>query len=208
MKKSFVLHKDSLSVLDELTNEQAGILFKAIRDYQNGEPVDLDFGLRMAFIPFENQFERDNQAYKNTVKRNRDNGSKGGRPKKPTETQKTHSVIEEPKKADSDSDSGNDSVNDSKENSFNLFWTKYPKKVSKDKCKDKFTKLPPKDIETILSTIDRYIQYKPFEEYTHPNPMTYLNQKRWKDEIPEEVKPPVDIRTNHIMELVRKAEQS
>ena len=181
MKKSFVLHKDSLSVLDELTNEQAGILFKAIRNYQNGEPVDLEFGLRMAFIPFENQFERDNEAYENTVKRNRDNGSKGGRPKKPTETQKTHSVIEEPKKPDSVSDS--DNVSDSEE-SFNLFWSKYPKKVSKGKCQTKFTKLPQKDIDNILNNLDRYIAYKPFAEYNHPNPMTFLNQRRWEDELP------------------------
>lgn len=82
-------------------------------------------------------------------------------------------------------------------NDFDIFWTKYPKKVSKDKCKDKFTKLPPKDIETILNTIDRYIQYKPFEDYTHPNPMTYLNQNRWKDEIPEVKKVSLSINPNH-----------
>ena len=35
MRKSFILHSDSLLILDELSNEQAGILFKAIKDYQN-----------------------------------------------------------------------------------------------------------------------------------------------------------------------------
>ena len=108
MKKSFILHVDSLSVLDELSNEQAGILFKAIKDYQNGLIPELDFGLRMAFLPFENQFKRDAESYDKTCLRNQKNGSKGGRPKKPTETQKTQVVISKPKKADSDNDSDNE----------------------------------------------------------------------------------------------------
>ena len=111
MKKSFILHVDSLSVLNELTNEQAGILFKAIKDYQNGINPELDFALRMAFLPFENQFKRDAESYYKTCLRNQKNGSKGGRPKKPTETQKTQVVISKPKKADSDSDNDSDNEN-------------------------------------------------------------------------------------------------
>jgi hypothetical protein len=91
---------DSLSVLDELTHEQAGILFKAIRDYNLGKEPELDFAMRMAFIPFKNQFERDLEKYNNTCERNKNNGAKGGRPKKPKETQETQVVFEKPKKAD------------------------------------------------------------------------------------------------------------
>ena len=72
-----------------------------------------------------------------------------------------------------------------KEQSFISFWTKYPKKVAKDKCKDKFLKLKQTEIDIILNTLDNFLLYKPFEDYTHPNPMTYLNQKRWTDELPE-----------------------
>ena len=74
---------------------------------------------------------------------------------------------------------------DSKESFFDLFWSKYPKKVAKDKCKTKFLKLSQKNIDAILETIDTFVSNKPFKEYTHPNPMTYLNQKRWEDEIEE-----------------------
>jgi len=108
MKTGFILHLDSLSVLDELTNEQAGILFKAIRDYNSGKEPELDFAMRMAFIPFKNQFERDLKTYNNTCERNRNNGAKGGRPKKPTETQETQVVFEKPKKADNKNDNKND----------------------------------------------------------------------------------------------------
>jgi hypothetical protein len=117
MKKSFILYNDSLKVLDELTDEQAGVLFKAIFKYQNGIETDLDFGLKMAFLPFKNQFERDLEKYENVVERNKINGSKGGRPnnpKKPKETQKTQLVIPKPKKADNDNDNDNESDKEKK----------------------------------------------------------------------------------------------
>lgn len=108
MKTGFILHLDSLLVLDELSNEQAGILFKAIRDYNAGTEPELDFAMRMAFIPFKNQFERDNKNYNKVVERNRNNGAKGGRPKKPKETEETQSVLKQPKKADNKNDNKND----------------------------------------------------------------------------------------------------
>lgn len=92
-KKSFILYKDSLSVLDELSDEQAGRLFKAIKAYQlrSGERSDLDadagsdcgikeFVIRVAFAPFKAQFERDNETYENKIKAQSNNGKKGGNP--------------------------------------------------------------------------------------------------------------------------------
>lgn len=69
-----------------------------------------------------------------------------------------------------------------KEELFNLFWGKYPTKVGKDNCKKKFLKLPLTDINNILDNLDAYIRYKPFEEYKHPYPSTFINQRRWEDE--------------------------
>ncbi len=142
MRKSFILHNDSLNVLDILTDEQAGKLFKAIRNYQNGVPQELDFGINIAFVQFENQFKRDEEKYESVVERNKINGSKGGRPKNPTEPKETQNnpvgFLEtqnnptEPKKADSDSDS--DSKNDSDSGSdskkeIDIITPKKPKKV-------------------------------------------------------------------------------
>ena len=67
MKKTFILHVDSLSILEEMTNEQKGILFDAIYKYQLGETVELDFAMKMAFAPFKNQFIRDEGNYNNVV---------------------------------------------------------------------------------------------------------------------------------------------
>ena len=129
-KKSFLLHLDSLDILDELTNEQCGLLFKACRDFNYGLEVDLDPVLSLVFFSFKKQFERDGVKYKSVVDRNKVNGSKGGRPKKqdnPSEPKKPSGLIDnpsEPKKADSvngsvnGSDSGNDSDSDKESNSL------------------------------------------------------------------------------------------
>jgi len=67
--------------------------------------------------------------------------------------------------------------------SFEDFWNIYPNKVAKAKCKEKFLKLSDNDKLKIKETINDFIKYKPFKDYNHPNPETYLNQKRWEDEI-------------------------
>jgi hypothetical protein len=117
MKKSFIVYIDSLDILDELTPSQIANLFLAIKAHHKGEGFELDAITRIALKPFLIQWERDAQKYETACERNKANGLKGGRPKKENqavylETEKTHSVILKPKKADSDSDS--DSVSDSK----------------------------------------------------------------------------------------------
>jgi len=80
-KKSFLLHIDSLDILDDLTNGQAGVLFKAIKAYQHNEPLELDSVVKIAFSPFKNQFIRDDEKYTKTCERRAIAGSKGGKQK-------------------------------------------------------------------------------------------------------------------------------
>lgn len=58
-KKSFLIHIDSLDVLEHLSNEQAGQLLKAFKSYHLGEQIKLDSMLNIAFVPFKNQFKND-----------------------------------------------------------------------------------------------------------------------------------------------------
>jgi hypothetical protein len=73
---------------------------------------------------------------------------------------------------------------------FNDFWKIYPNKIAKDKCEKKFDLLLNKEKESIKATLNKFISYKPFPEYNHPHPMTYLSQKRWNDIIPDAVQAP------------------
>lgn len=109
-KKSIILHIDSLDVLDELTELQAGALFKLIKAYKKGENYDTDVVIKMAFIPFKNQFKRDEIEYNKVVERNRLNGLQPRKAKKASRSQLL------PVATDSDSDSKNksDKKNDKK----------------------------------------------------------------------------------------------
>jgi len=115
LKKSFIVHIDSLAVLDDLTDEQAGKLFKAMKSHQLQEPLDLDPITKIAFSPFKAQFERDNAKYLQTIEKNKENGKKGGRPTKAKKPTGLSDKPEKPPKGDSDSDS--DSKNVSKSDS-------------------------------------------------------------------------------------------
>lgn len=68
---------------------------------------------------------------------------------------------------------------------FNEFWELYPIKTSKQKSEQIFSKLKDAELQKIKDTLKSFITYKPFENYNHPNPTTYLNQKRWDDMIPD-----------------------
>lgn len=134
MRKSFVIYIDSLAILDELSDEQAGKLFKAIKNYHCGGDEPDNFVIKIAFAPFKSQFARDEQKYQSVIERNRVNGQKGGRPVKqydtnnPDEPKKPSGLFEnpknpdEPKKADSDNDSvsDNDSDSDSEKEKENI----------------------------------------------------------------------------------------
>ena len=115
-KKSFLLHIDSLIVLPEMSNEQAGIFIKAIYHYQmTGELIELDFGLKMAITPFINQFKRDNEVYESTVNKRRIAGAKGGKQKVANASKSKHKVA---KVADNDNDNVNDNKNKNKNNNI------------------------------------------------------------------------------------------
>lgn len=71
MNKSFILHLDSLEILNDLTDIQKGQLFNAIYQDRLGSSVELDPLLKMVFLPFKNQFKRDDEKYEKTCERNK-----------------------------------------------------------------------------------------------------------------------------------------
>lgn len=86
-KNSFKLYNDSLSILELLSDEEAGQLFKAIYQYVIGKRKTLpDFGdnrtLVIAFTPIKNYIDRDTEKYIQKCMENQENGKKGGRPPK------------------------------------------------------------------------------------------------------------------------------
>lgn len=193
-KKSFILYTDQSGVFNQLPDEIAGKLIKHIFAYVNDEnPICDDLIINIAFEPIKQSLKRDLKRYEQYIEKQSRNGSKGGRPKKATETQETQPFFEKPKKADSVSVS--DSVNDN-DNKINLLvfdelWNLYNKKLNKEDSLNAFKKIKSSEYEVIKNHIPNFVKSfkdKQFQPYFS----TYLNKKRWQDEV--ETKQPVQPR--------------
>ena len=118
MRKSFLLHIDSLCILEDLTDEQKGQLFNAIYMFQLGEEIILSPMIKIAFSQFKNQFMRDEEKYKNTCQARKLAGSKGGKQRVANQANATNCKQDEANQAEnknknkSDNDNNKDSVND------------------------------------------------------------------------------------------------
>ncbi len=184
-RKSFVLHIDSLDILDDLTNGQAGVLFKAIKAYQHEEDFPLDSVVKIAFSPFKNQFVRDSSKYKETCERRAIAGSKGGKQKVANASkckQKVANVADSVSKNKSDSKSDSDSKKEVTTTRFAEFWDLYGKKVDRPKCENKFSKLVESEIDLLFTNLPAYIKSKPEKQY-RKDPIRWLTGKCWNDEI-------------------------
>jgi hypothetical protein len=72
---------------------------------------------------------------------------------------------------------------------FEQFWNRYPKKVGKDKALIAWKKKKPRldDVMFALSWQTNSEQWTKQSGQFIPNPTTYINEGRWKDEQPQEV---------------------
>lgn len=76
-KKSFLLYCDLIHTVEQLTDEQAGDLFKHILRYVNDQqPQTENVITRIAFEPIKQSLKRDLQKYEDIRKRNQDNARK------------------------------------------------------------------------------------------------------------------------------------
>ena len=74
-----------------------------------------------------------------------------------------------------------------KEFLFDKFWDQYDKKINRAKVKKEFLRLSEPEINLIFDHLPCYIESTPDKQY-RKNPLTYLNNQSWKDEIIKESK--------------------
>jgi len=155
-KKSFVLYNDCEELINELSDEQAGKLFKAIFHYEKtGELFMLDSLSKVVMISIKQSLDRNRISYQKRLEANQNNGKKGGRPKKPNGLNKKpkepnglNGLNNKPKKGDSVNVNVSVSVpvpvnvtlKEIKE-SFDRFYAAYPKKKSPRQAQATFTKV-------------------------------------------------------------------
>jgi len=140
-RKSYITHLDSLDILDKLSDEQAGKLFKAIKFYQKTKKTpDLDLMLDLVFTPFLNQFIRDDENYEKTCEARRVAGGKGGKQKVANASKSKQNVAN---LADSDSKSDSDSDSKNKKDSKNKNFTPPTLEEVKNYCQERKNSVNP-----------------------------------------------------------------
>ena len=76
-QKGFIVYKDLHAVIDELTDEQAGQLFRGMIKYFNeGKAPKFDGVLKFVFIPIKQQMDRDSEKYDEKCEKMRANANK------------------------------------------------------------------------------------------------------------------------------------
>lgn len=78
------------------------------------------------------------------------------------------------------------------EEKFNIFWSKYPKRVGKEKAKKAFFKICLEDVmfREILEVLEKFKKTDDWKKQKGkfiPYPSSWLNQKRWEDEFEIEI---------------------
>lgn len=210
-KKSFLLYADLINIVSKLPDETAGKLLKLILEYVNDkDPVVDDLLLSIAFEPIKLQLKRDLIKWSGEKELKSSAGILGNLKRwhldlyelhidKKISLERALEIAEDRKTSHTDDLPSHKvaeiavtvNVTDKDiiiKDQFDLFWKKYPKKVAKESCFKKFKKLTDTERTQILDNVDAFSAYKPFETYNHPNPETYINQKRFNDEVPQEKK--------------------
>ena len=121
-KNSFLLYVNFGKQIRMLSMEERGELITAIFEHEEHGRVEQSLSPRTAlvFSFIEDTLDRNRAAYEKKCEQNRENGKRGGRPRKSDGasecrlfSEKTERFSDKAKKADNDIDNGNDSDNDS-----------------------------------------------------------------------------------------------
>lgn len=92
-KKSFIMYKDTIDIIDKLSDEQAGSLFRAICNFQRGIDQELDTLTEVAFSGFECQFIRDDEKWQTASKKNSKNGAEGAKKREKNRSERMNTEV-------------------------------------------------------------------------------------------------------------------
>lgn len=117
MKNSFLIYHEYKDILEDLTNEELGKLFRAIFDYEIDSIIPNFTGLmKMAFTVIKGNLDRDRNKYDKRCESSSENGKKGGAPKGNQNARKQPKnnlkQPNQPKQADNDNETDTDNDND------------------------------------------------------------------------------------------------
>lgn len=194
-KSSFLIYHEYREPLKLLTDEQRGQLLMALIDYsESGVVPELDGISMMAFSFIQSQMDRDSKKYENRCSSNRENGKKGGRPKKenaleenpknPMGFEEIEKKTKNPKKPikiknkDKEKDINKNTMCKSEADAlFERVWKLYPQKRGKGKVSDaNKRRLLDIGFDELSRAIDRYKADLALDDWRKPqNGSTFFN---------------------------------
>ena len=177
--------------LNELSDEQAGKLIKAIFMYAEKKIIpEFDDGMvKMAFSFIKSRIDLDLEKWNKTREKRSEAGRKGGKQTQANQAVNVNdNVINIPPISPKGDKPKKKPETDSFSKSFDDFWKAYPKKVSKSNALKAWKKLKPNDdlVREILSALEKQKQSSQWQKDNGqfiPYPTTWLNGKRWEDDL-------------------------
>ena len=176
---------------NELSDEQAGKLIKAIFMYAEKKIIpEFDDGMvKMAFSFIKSRIDLDLEKWNKTREKRSEAGRKGGKQTQANQAVNVNdNVINIPPISPKGDKPKKKPETDSFSKSFDDFWKAYPKKVSKSNALKAWKKLKPNDdlVREILSALEKQKQSSQWQKDNGqfiPYPTTWLNGKRWEDDL-------------------------
>ena len=94
------------------------------------------------------------------------------------------------------------------DDNFEKFWDQYPRKEAKAKAEKIFKRLTKKEKDIIFQSLPKHLQnWKNKDRSFIPMPTTWLNQKRFNDEVVIEVTEEDQVKKNDMMIRKKQLEQ-
>lgn len=178
-KSSFLIYHEYREPLKLLTDEQRGQLLMALIDYsESGVVPELDGISMMAFSFIQSQMDRDSKKYENRCSSNRENGKKGGRPKKENDLEENPKKPIKIKNKDKEKDINKNTMCKSEADAlFERVWKLYPQKRGKGKVSDaNKRRLLDIGFDELSRAIDRYKADLALDDWRKPqNGSTFFN---------------------------------
>ena len=200
---------ETLEALDELDDAQLGRMIRAMTVYATtGQEPDFEKGTpeRMLWKAMKQRVDAairmsEKQAANRKTKPNQNNQTEPEKPEQTKPNQKNQTEPEQTKpnpepepepESESDAEPEADQERENararaREVRFTRFWTAYPRHTSSTSARKAFARLDPDDhlLEVMLDAIRRQRASPQWQDGTRfiPHPATWLNQKRWEDDI-------------------------
>ena len=189
-----------------LSDEEAGRLMKAVWDYtMTGQQTELHGVEKGIFAMIQMTLKQD-EKHDQEISMKRSKATESIRRRRPAEVCHNELITNDSKNNqlisidDNKNKSKNKNKNKSKSKSkekvqekeslFERFWRAYPKKVAKQVAMRSFEKIDPDEAltEIMIAAIGKWKMTDQWNEAGGqfiPHPSTWLNQRRWEDELPK-----------------------